>query len=91
MKITFEKMKKLLIFILCVLLISCNTETKKVKNPYEYVREQFPNSKIYRVSNRPLEFVLVDSTGIKQVLCSSYFLGDGSIYCTLSQIRWWYV
>lgn len=72
-------MKKLFI-ILCVLLFSCNTETKKVKNPYEYVREQFPNSKIYKISNRPLEFVVVDSTGIKAVFCASYFNSDGGIY-----------
>ena len=67
-KITTKATLKIMAFylLLSAVLVGCGTDSNK---SLEIVKKTFPNSKIYKFSDRKYTFYVIDSTGIKKVTC----------------------
>ena len=80
-------MKKLLSILVCVFLASCAGNQERTVKALQNVKQEFPNSKIYRSFNSDYKFYVSDSTGLKEVECYSSSTDEITNIVTLIEIK----
>lgn len=64
-------MKKLLLLLPILLLFSCVTGDQVTQSALRSVQKRYPYSKIYLAEGATKRFIVVDSSGVKEVQCFS--------------------